>query len=146
MYAAASVERDAPDAGAGRTAHGGPRRRVSGRICAQIQAISRALRALTRAVTTEATEILRASENHIAYCLGPSLRARVTYICPMPAYVRLGFDYGGSLEDPDALLQGAGKRMRHVKVATPAAAENPALARLLAAAWQDAATRLRPAP
>lgn len=40
---------------------------------------------------------------------------KVCYLAATKAYVSLGFFNGASLSDPDQLLEGTGKRMRHVK-------------------------------
>jgi hypothetical protein len=55
----------------------------------------------------------------------------------MQEYVRLGFMFGGTLPDPQHLLVGEGKRLRHVKVRSRQEAANPALKRLVRAAWLD---------
>jgi hypothetical protein len=61
----------------------------------------------------------------------------------MHDYVRYGFMYGGYLDDPHRLLEGTGKRMRHVKVRSLAAASDRALRGLVEAAWKDGEERLR---
>ncbi|HEX5571184.1 MAG TPA: hypothetical protein VFX31_07355, partial [Ktedonobacterales bacterium] len=111
----------------------------------EIAAICQQLRALVARVAPDAREVLVARQNHIAYAVSDRLSARIAYICPLRAWVRLGFYYGGALDDlPDAagLLEGEGKRLRHVKVRTLAQAEAPALAWLLAAGWAAGAAAL----
>ena len=103
-----------------------------------VQAISRTLRAMVKSAMPEANEILFASHNHIGYALSESMRDRICYICPMKDYVRLGFMFGTHLDDPNQLLVGTGKRLRHVKVRSVQEASNPALERLVEAAWADA--------
>ena len=39
----------------------------------------------------------------------------VCYLAATKAYVSLGFFNGASLSDPDQLIEGTGKKMRHVK-------------------------------
>ncbi len=68
---------------------------------------------------------------------------RIVYICPMKDYVRLGSMFGIHLPDPDQLLIGVGSRMRHIKVRTLKEASNPALKRLVKAAWKDAKTNMK---
>ena len=103
-----------------------------------VQAISRTLRAMVKSAMPEANEILFASHNHIGYALGKSICDRICYICPMKDYARLGFMFGTHLDDPNQLLVGTGKRLRHVKVRSVQEASNPALERLVEAAWADA--------
>ncbi|MEJ0064366.1 MAG: DUF1801 domain-containing protein [Caulobacteraceae bacterium] len=42
--------------------------------------------------------------------------AAFAYVDAFSAHVNVGFFYGAELHDPAGLLEGAGKRMRHVKV------------------------------
>lgn len=43
----------------------------------------------------------------------------VCYIVALKHHVDLGFNDGVDLDDPDGLLQGTGKRMRHIKLHSP---------------------------
>ncbi len=106
-----------------------------------IRTISRALRALVKCTMPQAHEILVARHNHFGYSFRESMRNRIVYICPIQDYVRFGFDYGGYLDDAEQLLEGEGKRMRHVKVRTLTEAHRPALKRLVKAAWTEAKSR-----
>jgi hypothetical protein len=111
----------------------------------EMQAISRALRAMvTETMPPQAREVLYASHNHFAYSFSESMADRICYICPMKEYVRLGFMFGAHLPDPDQMLVGEGKRLRHVKVHTLEAANHPALKGLVEAAWTDASTQIKP--
>jgi hypothetical protein len=62
------------------------------------------------------------------------------FVAPLPAEVRLGFEYGVALNDPYGLLEGAGSQVRHVVVRAP---ENlrPELAPLITEAALVANTR-----
>jgi hypothetical protein len=53
-------------------------------------------------------------------------------------YVNFGFFFGAGLPDPEHLLVGEGKRMRHVKVRSVDEARNPALGKLITATWKEA--------
>lgn len=66
------------------------------------------------------------------------------YVHLFKAHVNVGFFQGADLADPAKLLQGAGKRMRHVKVRPGEAAHDDALAALITAACQDIRDRLDP--
>lgn len=108
-----------------------------------VQAISRTLRLMVKSAMPQAHEILFASHNHFAYAFGESMRDRKCYICPMKDYVRLGFMFGTHLADPDQLLEGTGKRMRHVKVKSVQDASLLALKRLVEDAWEDAVIHMK---
>ena len=64
------------------------------------------------------------------------------YVAAFSAHVNVGFFQGASLPDPAGLLEGAGKRMRHVKLRWGAPANEAALADLIAAAARDMRMRL----
>jgi hypothetical protein len=49
-------------------------------------------------------------------------------------WVNLGFNFGAVLPDPGGLLQGEGKRIRHVKIAKAADLEMPGVRNLVRAA------------
>ena len=49
----------------------------------KVQAFSQTLRAMVKSAMPAANEILFASQNHIGYILGESMRNRVCYICPL---------------------------------------------------------------
>ncbi|SRR6266581_5488781 len=108
----------------------------------EMQAISRTLRAMVKHAMPQANEVLFARDNHFAYGMSESMRDRIVYICPMRDYVRLGFMFGTHLADPGQMLVGEGKRLRHVKVKTVQEASQPALERLVEAAWEDAQTHM----
>jgi hypothetical protein len=97
-----------------------------------MQAISRRLREI---VNTRGQEVLYADQNHIGYSFSGKASERILYICPMPTYVRLGFMRGTQLPDPENLLVGEGKWLRHIKVKTLAQADDAALKALVEAAW-----------
>ena len=56
------------------------------------------------------------------------------YISAHKAHANLGFARGSSMPDPDGVIEGTGKNMRHVKVRSVEAAESPAVQRLIEAA------------
>jgi hypothetical protein len=56
---------------------------------------------------------------------------RICYIAPQKNYVNFGFFFGGQLPDPQHVLVGEGKRMRHVKVRCVEDASDPALEQLM---------------
>lgn len=58
------------------------------------------------------------------------------------AHVNVGFFLGAHLADPAGLLEGTGKRMRHVKVRPGAEIDSKALGALIQAAYDDVKARL----
>jgi hypothetical protein len=59
------------------------------------------------------------------------------YVNAFSAHVNVGFFHGAALDDPAGLLQGAGKRMRHVKLRWGEPVDAPALGALIDAAYRD---------
>lgn len=72
-------------------------------------------------------------------CLGD---APFAYVAVFKAHVNVGFFHGAFLRDPARLLQGTGKRMRHVKLTAEAPADSAALTDLIHAAWSDIKSRV----
>ena len=65
------------------------------------------------------------------------------YVGAYRAHANVGFFYGAALDDPSGLLQGEGKRMRHVKLRPAQPTDPAALIALIAAAYRDIQLRLR---
>src|SRR5688500_9538889 len=65
------------------------------------------------------------------------------YVNAFKAHVNVGFFFGALLEDPARLLEGTGKRGRHVKLRPGRAVDAAALAQLVDAAYADIRARLR---
>src|SRR5271170_4275065 len=61
------------------------------------------------------------------------------YITTHAGHVNLGFPRGASLPDPNRVLEGAGKTMRHIKFASPRDVERPFVRRYIQAAMEQAA-------
>jgi len=72
-------------------------------------------------------------------CLGD---APFGYVNAFNSHVNVGFFQGAALPDPARLLQGAGKRMRHVKLRPGAATNATLLRRLIEAAYSDIKARV----
>jgi hypothetical protein len=64
------------------------------------------------------------------------------YVDAFGAHANVGFFNGAALDDPAGLLEGSGKRMRHVKLRWGHAANEAALAELISAAYRDMRQRL----
>ena len=78
-------------------------------------------------------------DGHPTACVGD---AAFAYVDAFRAHVNIGFYQGAALDDPAGLLEGGGKRMRHVKVRWGRAADDAALTALIAAAYADMRGRL----
>jgi hypothetical protein len=68
--------------------------------------------------------------------------AAFAYVDAFKAHVNVGFFRGSELPDPSGLLEGTGKRMRHVKLRPDRDVDAEALANLIYAAYADMKERL----
>ena len=71
-------------------------------------------------------------------CVGD---AAFAYVGAYKAHASIGFFHGAALPDPTGLLEGAGKRMRHVKVRPGMKIDENVVAALIAAAYEDVLRR-----
>ena len=73
-------------------------------------------------------------------CVGD---AAFGYVNAFRDHVNVGFFFGALLKDPARLLEGTGKRGRHVKLRPGCEVDSAALAQLVDAAYVDIRARLR---
>jgi hypothetical protein len=78
-------------------------------------------------------------DGHPTACVGD---AAFGYVNAFSAHVNVGFFHGAMLDDPAGLLEGTGKRMRHVKLRWAQQVNAAALRELIAAAYRDIRVRL----
>jgi Domain of unknown function (DU1801) len=106
-------------------------------LAPEVRAITKQLRAVARKNMLKAHEFIY--HDAIGYSVNDSPFDRICYIAPQKTgYVNLGFFFGARIPDPEKLLIGEGKRLRHVKVRSVDEAKNPALAKLIAETWKEA--------
>jgi hypothetical protein len=70
--------------------------------------------------------------------------AAFAYVNAFNAHVNVGFFRGAELSDPNGLLEGTGKFMRHVKLRPDREVDATALLTLINAAYTDMKARLEP--
>jgi len=98
----------------------------------EVQEVAYRLHTLIFEIHPEVVEVLWVNQKIAGYGVGPKkMTEHYGYIAPQSKHVNLGFNHGASLPDPEGLLEGTGKALRHVKVHTLAEAENPDLQQLL---------------
>lgn len=106
------------------------------------RALAHQLRKLVAAVMPNVVEVPWPRMRMASYGVGPKKKTEhFCYISAQKEDVNLGFYYGAELPDPEGLLQGTGKLLRHVKIREPKAIRSQALRRLL----QVATTHRMPA-
>jgi hypothetical protein len=72
--------------------------------------------------------------------------APFAYVNRFKSHVNVGFFHGAVLKDPAGLLEGSGKRMRHVKLSPSLELNAAALSGLVGAAYADIKGRLGAEP
>jgi len=63
--------------------------------------------------------------------------AAFAYVGVFTAHVNVGFFRGAEIDDPDGLLDGTGKYMRHVRLTPESEVDTEALTRLIEIAYED---------
>ena len=96
----------------------------------EAQALALDLRRLVQRLLPKAEEKIYSGWGVADYGFGEAGRGFMT-IGPQKGYVNLYFMNGVDLEDPTGLLVGTGKRMRHIRVQSPADLKNRALHALI---------------
>jgi len=73
-----------------------------------------------------------------SYGVGPKkMTEHYAFIHGQPGHVNLGFYHGSLLPDPEGVLEGGGKLLRHIKLRGESDAKKPAVRALLIAAIED---------
>ena len=99
--------------------------------------LAEAARALIRDVYPAVVEVPWPKQRVIGYGVGPKkMSEHFCYISVSRDHINLGFMYGAELPDPEKLLQGSGKLLRHVRITELEQLSIPALRQLLVTASQ----------
>ncbi len=98
-----------------------------------VQAIALTLRSIVLSAAPHALEQVDLPARMLAYGFKNTYKDMICVIMPLKHAANLGFSRGSTLLDPQNLLQGTGKRARHVKIASPDEIDVQALLALLQA-------------
>ena len=91
-----------------------------------------------RACGDDVRELLH--DGHPTACVGD---AAFGYVNAFTAHVNVGFFRGAELSDPNGLLEGTGRFMRHVKLRPEGEVDSTALMKLVERAYVDMKRRLK---
>lgn len=97
----------------------------------EVRDLALKVREVVRSVLPEAHESVHTGYKTIIYGTGPRMSDEICYIAPLNSSVNLGFNYGTQLPDPNGLLKGTGKLLRHIKFEAPEEVTTPGLLELL---------------
>lgn len=105
---------------------------------AELRLVCKALRSLITSQHPTFYEIIWPKLRIASYGVGPKkMSQHYAYIAVQPKHINLGFYYGATLNDPETLMVGTGKLLRHIKIRDAAAVSNRALIHLLFEAIKD---------
>lgn len=108
----------------------------------EVAAICSELRNIIRDLHPDCVEVPRPSEPSAAYGFGEKKMSEAyAYIMPHKNYANLGFYHGANLAT-NHLLEGSGKKLRHIKVRTVLEAKADAVRELLKNAAAERARAL----
>ena len=79
-------------------------------------------------------------DGHPTACVGD---AAFAYVNAFKAHVNVGFFRGAEIDDPERLLEGAGKFMRHVKLRLERDVDPTPLMKLIETAYANMKARLK---
>jgi len=103
----------------------------------ELGALARCWFEVMRGCGDDVRELLH--DGHPTACVGD---AAFAYVNAFTAHVNVGFFRGAELPDPDQMLEGTGKFMRHVKLSPDRHVEATALQNLIETAYADMKQRL----
>ena len=103
----------------------------------ELGAIARRWFEVMRSCGDDVRELLH--DGHPTACIGD---AAFAYVNTFRAHVNVGFFRGAEIADPERLLEGTGKFMRHVKLRPESDVDAKALMRLIGTAYADMKRRL----
>jgi hypothetical protein len=129
---------------------GGPRRAIAGNPThgdfadilslagKDLRSLCVLLRRLIASTHADFVEIVWPRQHIASYGVGPSkMSEHYAYISVQESYVNLGFYHGAALPDPQGLLEGSGKKLRHIKIRSAADARRAGVSALLRHAVAD---------
>ena len=117
--------------------HGTYEEAVSG-SSRQVKEIAERLRAVIIEVYPEVVEVPWPKQKIVGYGVGPKkMSEHFCYIGAFKKHVNLGFYYGADLPDPQGLLEGTGKKLRHIKVKNSEEVDQLALREMLIASLEE---------
>ena len=104
----------------------------------QLGAIARRWFEVMRNCGDDVRELLH--DGHPTACVGD---AAFGYVNAFTAHVNVGFFCGAEIADPNGLLEGTGRFMRHVKLRPEREVDAAALTQLIATAYTDMKRRVK---
>ena len=103
-----------------------------------VEMIARQLREIIIEIYPDVVEVPWPKQKIIGYGVGPKkMSEHFCYIGAHSEHVNLGFYYGADLPDPKGLLEGTGKKLRHIKVRDADQVAKPALREMIESSLEE---------
>lgn len=97
-----------------------------------LQLVCEALRTLITSLDKDFVEVVWPNHKIASFGIGPKkLKEHYAYIAVQGSHINLGFYHGAALQDSEDLLEGAGKKLRHIKFQAVSSVTKPAITALL---------------
>lgn len=94
-------------------------------------------------IDPNATEVVRLGDRAATFGVGPKKMSEgYCYIMPHKSWVNLGFYKGAHLDDPNGLLEGTGKSLRHIKIRSSEDVVQAGVRKLIEDAFEERKTAL----
>jgi len=104
----------------------------------ELKNIGLSVREIIKELHPDFTELIWEKQNIASYGFGPKkMSQHYVYLGFFKAHVNLGFYFGADLDDPSNLLEGAGKKLRHIKLKSVDDLDNPEVKKLIALAIEN---------
>lgn len=104
----------------------------------QLRPVCESLRKQITSLHKDFFEVVWPKHKIASFGTGPKkMTEHYAYIAVQESHVNLGFYHGASLPDPKGILEGTGKKLRHVKIHDVSSSNSPAISALLRAAIAD---------
>lgn len=111
---------------------------VFGRRSKSVKAIAEDLRALVIGLHPDTVEVPRKGDKAVSFGFGQKkMSESYCYLMPQRDRVNVGFYWGSVLNDPNDLLEGTGKKLRHVKIFDQHTARSAKIAQLVHTAIEE---------
>ncbi|MGH8225653.1 MAG: hypothetical protein ACRER1_05840 [Gammaproteobacteria bacterium] len=104
----------------------------------ELRVVCEALRRQITSLHGDLVEVVWPNQRIASFGVGPKkMTEHYAYIGVQNSHVNLGFYHGASLPDPQGILEGTGKKLRHVKICDISSSNSPPVVALLHAAIAD---------
>jgi hypothetical protein len=107
-------------------------RKITASSSKEMQELALAVRQLIYEVEPKTVEVVWEQQKIAGFGTGPKkMTEHFSWVSAYTKHVALGFNYGSELPDPEGLLEGSGKLMRHIKIKSKDDLQNPAVRAIL---------------